>query len=524
MNRLRRHWPILVLAMVLLFVTCVRWRARTMALERDEGEYAYAGQLMLHGVPPYRWVYNFKMPGIYAAYAVIMAVFGQTPSGIHLGFLLVNLATIVLIYWLSRQFLGPPASVAAAAAYALLSLSQSVVGLAGHATHLVVLAALGALILLWRGQEKRRMGSLFWSGALFGIAFLMKQPGGAFALLGFSMLAVSAWKERPLSWHKHGAGMVAFIVGALAPIGATACWLWWAGVWSKFWFWTVTYASIHATVETWSFGRDRLALFFAGLGWDVLLWLWAVVGLGCMLMRKDAGRKFFPMALLAVSTAAVCPAFYFSPHYFVLLLPAFSLLTGCALEAAAARKAPWILFGVCWILATAGRRDVFFELTPEQISARTYGRNAFPVYPSIGDYLKTHTPESATLAVLGSEPELLFYADRRSITGYIYMYDLVEDQPLREKMRREMMSEVEQGRPDFIVFVNLTPSWMPSRPEYFEVIQQWLVHYTETFYEPFGVATFPPTAIYWGNDSFQRVPPRDRFLWIFKRREIASPR
>jgi len=26
-----------------------------------------------------------KLPGTYAAYAVIMAVFGQSPSGIHLG-------------------------------------------------------------------------------------------------------------------------------------------------------------------------------------------------------------------------------------------------------------------------------------------------------------------------------------------------------------------------------------------------------------------------------------------------------
>jgi hypothetical protein len=520
MNRLRRHWPILGLVLVLLFVTLVRWRTRMVPLERDEGEYAYAGQLLLEGIPPYQGLYNFKMPGIYAAYAVIMAVFGQTPSGIHLGFWLVNLGAIVLLYRLGRRFLGPPASLAAAATFALLSLSQAVVGLAGHATQVVVLAALGGIVLLLRGQERGQLGTIFLGGALCGAAFLMKQPGGAFALLGLSLLAWSAWEEKPISWKKHGARMAVFCCGVLTPIALTGCWLWQAGVWPKFWFWTVTYASVHATVETWSFGRDRLALFFAGLKRDVLLWLWAAAGLVCV-FALSRGRKFFPTALLVLSAAAVCPAFYFSPHYFILVLPAIALLTGYALEAADRRTVPWILFVVSWGLIVFSRRDVFFEMTPRQISGRTYGRNDFAAYPAIGDYLRTHTLPGATLAILGSEPELLFYAHRRSVTGYIYMYDLVEDQPLREKMRREMIDEVEQGKPDLVVFVNLTPSWLPSRPEDFEAIHQWLTHYTEKSYEPFGVATFPPTGIFWGTNSFERVPSAARFLWIFKRKESA---
>jgi len=46
-------------------------------VERDEGEYADAGQLILQGVPPYTLAYNMKFSGTYAAYAVIMAIFGQ---------------------------------------------------------------------------------------------------------------------------------------------------------------------------------------------------------------------------------------------------------------------------------------------------------------------------------------------------------------------------------------------------------------------------------------------------------------
>src|ERR1041384_2963926 len=104
----------------------VRLRLRDMPLERDEGEYAYAGQLMLQGIPPYKLAYNMKLPGTYAAYAVIMAVFGQSPSGIHLGLTVVNAASIILMFLIGRRLLDDVAGVAAATAYAFMSLSVSV--------------------------------------------------------------------------------------------------------------------------------------------------------------------------------------------------------------------------------------------------------------------------------------------------------------------------------------------------------------------------------------------------------------
>src|SRR5437660_4962706 len=109
--RLLLHWRWLVLGLVILMVLAIRIRLRHMPLERDEGEYAYAGQLILQGVPPYKEIYNMKLPGTYAAYALIMAVFGQSPAGIHLGVLLVNAGSIVLIFLLGRKLLDEMAGV-----------------------------------------------------------------------------------------------------------------------------------------------------------------------------------------------------------------------------------------------------------------------------------------------------------------------------------------------------------------------------------------------------------------------------
>src|SRR5215469_17576873 len=99
---LRIAWWVLA-TIVIALVIAIRVRLLPIPLERDEGEYAYAGQLMLEGIPPYRLASNMKLPGTYAAHAVIMAMFGQTIAGIHIGLLLVNAASIVLVFLLGRK-------------------------------------------------------------------------------------------------------------------------------------------------------------------------------------------------------------------------------------------------------------------------------------------------------------------------------------------------------------------------------------------------------------------------------------
>src|SRR6202140_939096 len=93
-------WYFVVLLAVILFFGAIRWRLLDMPLERDEGEYAYAGQLILQGIPPYRLAYNMKFPGTYYAYSVILALFGQTQWGIHVGLLFINAATVLLVFYL----------------------------------------------------------------------------------------------------------------------------------------------------------------------------------------------------------------------------------------------------------------------------------------------------------------------------------------------------------------------------------------------------------------------------------------
>ena len=106
-KKIRTYWPWLVLLLIILLTAAMRIRLLPVPLERDEGEYAYAGQLILDRIPPYEQVYNMKMPGIYVVYAAILAVFGQTLIAIHLALMLVNAATILLVFLICRKEAPP---------------------------------------------------------------------------------------------------------------------------------------------------------------------------------------------------------------------------------------------------------------------------------------------------------------------------------------------------------------------------------------------------------------------------------
>ena len=111
-----RAWaPTALLVAILALTAAARFRLLDVPLERDEGEYAYLGQLVLRGeVPvPYVAAHNMKLPGMYYAYAAIFALLGESVRAIHAGLLVANLVAIVLIDRLGRKLVDGTAGLVA---------------------------------------------------------------------------------------------------------------------------------------------------------------------------------------------------------------------------------------------------------------------------------------------------------------------------------------------------------------------------------------------------------------------------
>ncbi len=278
-----RLWGWLALICVLLFVAAVRIRLRDMPLERDEGEFAYGGQLLLQGVPPGRLLYTLKLPGTHAAYAALMFLFGQSNAGVHLGFLLVNAATIVLLFLLARVLLGNVAASIAAATFGLLSLSPGVLGTSAHATHFVVLMAVAGLWWLWRAANTGRRLAYLGAGAMLGASVLMKHNGLMFVALALGWLVALGYTKQFAPSPPLGKALLFFATGVATPLLLFGVLLWWAGTWENCWFWSVKYAQAYAKPNpsftlTWLNLMQRMPavlvipFYFAVTG-AVVLWL-----------------------------------------------------------------------------------------------------------------------------------------------------------------------------------------------------------------------------------------------------------
>jgi hypothetical protein len=525
-------WPWLIVAATVLLTAAVRIRLLNMPLERDEGEYAYLGQLLLQGMPPYLSAYSMKLPGVYAAYALIMSLFGQTAAGIHLGLTLINAGTILMIFLLAKKMFNPLAGAVAAAAYGILSLGSAVLGTAAHATHFVVLFAVPGALLMLEALEQDRLIFYFFSGLLLGTAFLMKQHAVFFIL--FSGLYLVSWqiKTRRAAgpWPKWLAQQGVFAAGVFLPFLLSCLLLYLAGVFDQFRFWTFTYASQYVSELPLS---RVISTLRSQTGQTVKpawpLWLAAAAGLAYLLWRPAARRKIpFIAGFTVCSFLAVTPGGYFREHYFILMLPAVALLTGAACgwlsPSLEQPRRPWAIF-LLFCAAAAyplyQDRDLFFRLPPREACRRLYKNNPFPESAVIADYVKKHTTKRDRIAVIGSEPQIYFYADRLSATGYIYTYGLMEIQPHARAMQEEMIREVESAKPKYLIFVDIDLSWLPE-PGSDSLIFAWLAAYASQNYKTAGIVTIRPsgqTEYLWDQDAVSHEKTESSVVYIYERLE-----
>ena len=518
------------IVMAILLIAGIRFRLRDFPLERDEGEYAYAGQLILQGIPPYELAYNMKLPGTYAAYAAVMAVFGQTAAGIHSGIIIVNVANIFLVFLITKKLFDPTAGVAAGAIFGLFTIRPILVGLAGHATHFVTLAALASIYLLLNACGTSRYALYFCSGICAGLALVMKQQGVFFGIFTGLYLCWSEWPGtirrasylKKISW---------FSTGAIFPFALTCLILFRAGVFQKFWFWTVSYARAYSSEMTLTQGLHHFAnRMELQKEHQAVTWFLIVFGMAAFLWRREIKQHaLFVLGLLAFSFLAISVGLYYRGHYFIMAYPVMAMLTGVGLSSAqallaklrwrtVAATAPALIFVLAYGNALYAERQIYFLDSPHEACRHTYGANPFPEALGVGNYIREHSASDARVAVLGSEPEIYFYAHRLSATGYIYTYPLVEAQPYGRVMQAEMIKEIEAAKPEFFVYVMMNNSWILD-PQADLRILDWTEAYVKDHYRLEGIADGGNHDVYrWGPDAMQYRPRRPEYILVYRRR------
>jgi hypothetical protein len=453
---------------------------------------------------------------------------GTTPAAIHTALAVANAVTTVFVFVLARRLGGALEGVAAALAFAVLSLSPEVLGLAAYAEPFLLVFALAGLLLLREALPGRRTGLLAAAGLLLGAGLLVKQSGVAFVALALAWTAVVHAGRVPRDWGAAVADGAAVTAGALAPLAVVCGALALAGSLGNFWFWAFEYASLYVSAVPLALGPDLLLVRAGDVARSAPLLIGAGLA-GAVALVADPRlrpRRAFVGLFMLFSFLAVAPGLYFRHQYVMLFLPAVAIAAGVAPAAAARLLARWppiaravaaVLLIVPAVHTVWNERFVLLQATPLQASRRIYGWNPFPESLVIADYIKNHTSRDDRIAVIGSEPQIYFYAERPAATSYIYMYPLMERHPYAARMQSEMIRQIEAARPTFLVYVRVYTSWLAT-PESEQALSRWLPEYGRQFERVGVVDMTEPIRYVWGDEARTYSPRSELWLGLWRRR------
>ena len=263
------------------------------------------------------------------------------------------------------------------------------------------------------------------------------------------------------------------------------------------------------------------------------LWMMALVGLAALWVGdRFRGKRLWLTGFAGASALTVVPGFYFRLHYFLLMLPAVALLAACGVAAVIGywrertgnpRMAHWPVIFYALLLAAVffNNRYIWLVQSPVAASRTNYTAESFPEAQVIAAYIRTNSTPNARLAVLGSEPEIYFLSGRHSATGYIYTYELTEQQPFARQMTREMIQEVETNAPEFVVFVENPMSWNGPPGGHSSDFKSWWLAF-RNHYELIGLSqTVSPTEArtIWGAEAAPLEHDPGTTLKLYRRKD-----
>ena len=171
------------------------------------------------------------------------------------------------------------------------------------------------------------------------------------------------------------------------------------------------------------------------------------------------------------------------------------------------------------------QRGILLGAAPEEVSRLVYGPDLFPESVPIARYLQDRTRPDDRLVVFGSEPQIFFYANRRSATGFVYMYPLMERHSDTRQMQEMMIREVEERRPAYAVLIKTPTSWL-ERPDSDHRMQDWASQYLAEHYAIAGqiVISEQGTRYLWDAVAAQQPIAEATQALILRRRDFVPVR
>jgi hypothetical protein len=180
-------------------------------------------------------------------------------------------------------------------------------------------------------------------------------------------------------------------------------------------------------------------------------------------------RWWFYIGLIATSLVAVYRGM--SGHYYIMLVPFVAIAAAISLRTIFERMSAMFPPTLSWrrgitvivcSLLMIGMYATYLTKSPSQLVRGMYGDNPFLEARIAAEHVVQLTNDTDYVFIAGSEPEILFYAERRSSSRFVIAYPMMIHTPVAHRYQEEAIKELEANPPKVIVYVRVEYSWLRS--------------------------------------------------------------
>jgi 4-amino-4-deoxy-L-arabinose transferase-like glycosyltransferase len=442
----------LALAAVLGLTFFLRMKFWNQPFQMDEGVYAYIGWGMLDGLVPYKDVFDHKPPGIYLLYSLVFLLTEPSALNVKVFASIYTLGTALAVFLLARKVAGTRAGCLSALLFGIFSCGPKIEGGGANAEIFMILPYTLAAYFLLQAAETDKRKSYFLAGLFTGLACTIKQVAVVNVLWIAAFLLFRIWRRRTeKTVSEIAADGAAVAVGMVLPWIPFVLYFYLNDALRAFFYWQVSFN--FGYMDQGPKYLENLTILFKQmkmiLGENLVLWLLALVGLGFLRRRVSEPEGSYSDTVLQPSEKRVVlllmatwPIFSFLGimlgrryygHYFIQIIPSLAVLGGIGLAGlfyelrlrgrSLLRQPSRVLLAVLIIsscvLFVKTDAPYYLRYDAEQISFGVYGTPVFSVTRFVGKYLRERTQPDDLIYVWAANPEINFYALRKSPSPFL---------------------------------------------------------------------------------------------------------
>jgi 4-amino-4-deoxy-L-arabinose transferase-like glycosyltransferase len=464
-----RHFGVWLscIGIILLFIA-LRWNNFNAPLIRDEGEYFYSAILLKQGIVPYVNSFLQKPPMIVYTYALASTLLPNSWwSARLLAYLFVALTTILLGI-IARVEFGPGIALTAMWLFTLMVLQPGMEQFYANTEMFLILPLLATLALFaWR-RKHGGGGAMTWFAAGFFAATTCWYKYTAFPLLALIFCFWTFCKLRTGDKAALIRNWASCVLGTLISSAAVMAFFWIKGGLKEFWECTVVYNRFYTASGNFSF-QGLLYQIGRMEGWWILfllpLYFFSPPG-------RSEKRIWFWMALFFVGWLSTAMSIY--SQYYILVMPFWAVLCAVGIN----RLCTWLTGQLRWnatitryavtaaVVLLVCLPDIEWmmrtsqEFDSEKVVIYT---NPFRESETAAIKVAQMTSPNDLVFIGGSEPQILVYARRRSVTRFIIAYPLMAPTPMAAAYQAEAIQELEKTQPKVIVLAHSNQSWLAQK-------------------------------------------------------------